>query len=443
MAAHLFVSPRRLNAPRRIRGVAFASLVGGLVSLACSDDDPRPPGSSSPGTGGATGGAAGHAGGGAPSGGASAAGGSSGGDPSGGAAGAAGAPMGTCGNGVAEAGEACDGEDVAHTCADYGFDEGTLACTARCSADTSGCSGSERCFDNRDNDGDKQLDCVDEDCAAACAAACVDPPLLADSTTVAGNTFGHAAETDPSCASGATGSEVEYRFTAEQTGMLELELQTGADLLLSVRPSCGDPSGELGCTRGGRLRVPIQADDQVVIVVDGAEPDASGVYQLSARSRPIACGDGIRDVGEGCDDGNEASGDGCSSGCAVESSEAEPNDTLDAANAVASPFFGEISDGDTDVIAVTAAEPLTSLTAEIADFGDGACASGELDSFVEILDDGGGVLSEDDDGAEGLCSLAAVSSDGPLPAGVYYVRVTAAPTGFTASFPYVLRISAE
>jgi cysteine-rich repeat protein len=37
-----------------------------------------------------------------------------------------------------------------------------------------------------------------------------------------------------------------------------------------------------------------------------------------ADGRPLACGDGVMDVGEECDDGNTAGGEGCSSSCHVE-----------------------------------------------------------------------------------------------------------------------------
>ncbi len=46
-----------------------------------------------------------------------------------------------CGNGVVEGTEDCDGDDFnGNTCADYGFTEGVLACTAECTAITEACS---------------------------------------------------------------------------------------------------------------------------------------------------------------------------------------------------------------------------------------------------------------------------------------------------------------
>lgn len=48
-----------------------------------------------------------------------------------------------CGDGLVEQEEACDGDALAgRTCLTQGFYQGTLRCTARCTLDTSGCSGS-------------------------------------------------------------------------------------------------------------------------------------------------------------------------------------------------------------------------------------------------------------------------------------------------------------
>lgn len=76
-------------------------------------------------------------------------------------------------------------------------------------------------------------------------------------------------------------------------------------------------------------------------------PDACRLDCLPAR-----CGDGVLDGGEACDDGNEKGADGCDPSCQVESGqfELEPNDGLDAANALERgiPLTGFLSDGDVD-----------------------------------------------------------------------------------------------
>lgn len=47
-----------------------------------------------------------------------------------------------CGNGTIDAGEVCDGAaPITVACTDFGFSGGTLACTASCTFDTSGCTG--------------------------------------------------------------------------------------------------------------------------------------------------------------------------------------------------------------------------------------------------------------------------------------------------------------
>jgi hypothetical protein len=53
-----------------------------------------------------------------------------------------------CGDGIVGPGEDCDGGVVARTCADLGFEGGTIACTDDCTWDTSGC---HRCGDGVKN----------------------------------------------------------------------------------------------------------------------------------------------------------------------------------------------------------------------------------------------------------------------------------------------------
>lgn len=53
--------------------------------------------------------------------------------------GGSGGPV-TCGDGIANGGESCDGEDLGgQTCADFGFEEGTLVCDSECNILTDGC----------------------------------------------------------------------------------------------------------------------------------------------------------------------------------------------------------------------------------------------------------------------------------------------------------------
>lgn len=351
-----------------------------------------------------------------------------------------------CGDGVATEGEVCDGSDLkGASCVSIGYDEGNLACAPGCKLDDSDCYGVERCTDGIDQDKDGHADCADPDCEAACAGACEAPPLLADPSQVPGTTIGHAADVTPTCGSQAgPGPAVAYEFTATVSGMLDVVLTSLPNLGVSVRASCA-ADVELGCADataevGGeeRLSVPIEAGQTVFVMVHGYAPGEAGDYHLSVASRPIVCGDGITDPVEGCDDGNDSSGDGCSASCELEATELEPNDTVGSAQAFAAPWFAAIDPpGDVDVLVVDVPKK-ASLVVHTFDVGDGACAGGMLDSFVEVLDASGEtVLVTDDDGGEGLCSRAIATA---LEPGEYLVRVSASPLGLESTFPYELAV---
>lgn len=47
--------------------------------------------------------------------------------------------VGECGDGIVQAGESCDGRDLAGSCVDYGFDDGVLVCDAECNHITDAC----------------------------------------------------------------------------------------------------------------------------------------------------------------------------------------------------------------------------------------------------------------------------------------------------------------
>lgn len=358
--------------------------------------------------------------------------------------GASGSDGGTprCGDGIASSTESCDGSDLAGaTCSDFGFDDGTLLCTATCEYDPSGCSGVENCFDARDNDGDGLVDCIDDTCTGPCAEPCTTAPVLSDPANVTGTTEGRATQTVSSCtpATSTSGPDMVYKFTALHTGRLDVTLQSGTLLNVSVRSSCTDVASELGCSRS-RLTVPITAGQNVYIAVDGYEASDAGLFTLSAASRPVVCGDLIRDDVEECDDGNSFDGDGCDSTCHVESTETESNDDAATADDYVRPFFGQILPaGDQDVVAFTLTEPSSTLTAESQSFDDRACELELMDTVIDILaTDGTTVLASDDDGGTGRCSLAVKSGLSP---GTYYVRISAAPGSTPTTFPYQLTVT--
>jgi cysteine-rich repeat protein len=462
------MKPRETKAVAPVLGAAFSAAV--ITLFACSGGDERPPpvasagrgasggsgGSSSGGTGGSSGGATGGSAGGQGDSGADAgpegsfedsSGGTSSSD-AGATGGTGGEPepdAGTCGNGVLEPGEGCEGNDLGgKSCRTYGYDEGLPGCVS-CAIDVRGCTGSEQCGNGRDDDADGDIDCMDDQCTAACANPCSKIETLPDPSITQSTTTGHASVLTPSCLLQGTTStaEVVYRVNVETSGVLEVKLTSNADLNLSVRGDCSRAESERACSEVAagvnakeRVVVPAGRGDSLLVVVDGSGD--VGTFTLDVRSRPLTCGDRHRDPGEECDDGNLASADGCSAGCRVEPTEIEPNGTPAQATALsAMKAVGSIAPAsDVDVYAVDVTVPNTDLRAETADFGDGACEAGALDSYVEILDeDGTTVLNGDDDRGPGYCSLALAWG---LGIGRYYVRVTA--SGSTPTFAYQLLI---
>jgi cysteine-rich repeat protein len=330
-------------------------------------------------------------------------------------------------------------------CIALGFSAGDLACNDDCTFNLDDCSGTESCRDGEDNDGDGLADCVDtDDCADVCGDPCQQVFELDDPGSVSGVTAGSADLTDASCSSGGSGPELAYQIVASSTGILEVELTTGAALSVSLRTACDAPETELGCSLQ-YLSVPVTEGDTLHAVVEGVSADEVGRFSLQARSRPTnVCGDGVRDEDEECDDENSDSGDGCGEDCQLESSETEPNEAAGTATVHSDPCFAQVAPaGDVDVFSVAVAEGPASLMVSTHSLGDGACALERLDSLIEILDTNGStVLSTDDDSGEGLCARASAWA---LGVGTYYVRVTASPNAenSAATFPYRLDAQVE
>ncbi|XXX71686.1 DUF4215 domain-containing protein [Sorangium sp. So ce134] len=398
------------------RGIAaIALLSAAAVAAACgADDDNRPRPQSPAGGAGAAGGDGGGGGGG----------------DGGGGGGAGGAGGGACGNGVAELDEACDGADLrGATCESLGFNGGEVRCSPECTADTSGCTGVEACQDGRDNDGDGDADCSDPECEAACADLCGAPVALTDPAFVTGDTSGHAA-VEGGCAAGAPG--VAYTFTATTTGFLDVVLtpKTDAALLAVLRDDCEAAATEVAC--GGasagagienRLTIPVREGDAFHVLVTSASADQAGAFDLAVGSRVTACGDRIQDPAEECDDGNEEPDDGCSDDCRLEATEVEPNNTIATATPYEEPFFATIDPpDDEDVVRVTVPSGPTALVVETSDITSSDCLDGRLDTVVDILDESGALIVRRDFGGVGHCARAVAPA---LPAGDYYVRVTA------------------
>ena len=403
-----------------------------------------PDGSSGTGPGGASGAGPGGASGAGPGGAA-------------GASGAAGTTGQMCGNGTREGTEECDGIDGLSSCQSLGFTSGSTVCS-NCAIDTSGCTGVEDCFDDKDNDGDALTDCNDPDCIAACSQSCgVGSTMLADPAIVSSDTSGHAATLSTGCAPplhgdagiSGTGPEIVYELTAANTGVLDARLTSPVNLSLSVRTNCTELGTELGCSENvffsptppfplERVLVPVTANDKLFVIVDGSGSGVAGSFTLDVSTRPIDCVDGFRDPGEECDDGNMFDVDGCTNACTLNSDEVESNDTSGTATPYSGfPFFAAIGvKDDVDFYSIQVSSPSSLLEVELLDLGNGECGQGLADSFIQIIDtDGSTIITSDNDGGDGLCSRALAASVNP---GTYFVRVSAGPS--TPTFPYTLGV---
>jgi hypothetical protein len=158
----------------------------------------------------------------------------------------------TCGNGEVEAGEQCDGDNLAgRTCAELGFQSGGLACTADCQLDRSGCVG-------------------------GCGNAVLEEGEECDDGLANSATAPDACRPDcrlPYCGDGVADSA---------------ETCDGNDLAGKTCASLGLEAGELGC----------EADCQHL--------DTSGCHEATG------CGNHQVDSGETCD-GNDLAGQSCAS----------------------------------------------------------------------------------------------------------------------------------
>ncbi|PKN45552.1 MAG: hypothetical protein CVU59_08730 [Deltaproteobacteria bacterium HGW-Deltaproteobacteria-17] len=138
-----------------------------------------------------------------------------------------------CGNDLLEAGETCDGTDLAgSTCVTRGFDSGTLACATDClSFDVSGCEGTGPVCGNNLIEGDEVCDGTD----------------LAGQTCITQGFTGGALACAPGCLSfvltGCEGTGPECG-----NGIIEgLELCDGANLAGNTCAGLGFASGDLAC----------------------------------------------------------------------------------------------------------------------------------------------------------------------------------------------------
>ena len=350
-----------------------------------------------------------------------------------------------CGNGTRETGEQCDSVDLGGLqCADLGFDTGALSCDSNCQLVLASCAGTERCFDGIDNDGDRDFDCADSDCAADCADSCSVTGTLDENGATEGTLKGHATELAPYCSRTPQNPEVVYAVVPTADGFIDATLLASSGATLSARYDCADDSLEATCTSSSDLEIVAYRNETLYIVVEGDASDGFGFFELSLNLRVESCGNGAREAGEECDDGNQDGGDGCDASCAIELSETESNRSVNRADEYVDPFYGEIADGsDHDYIEVVVDEPPVAFFINTFDYGDGACTDGELDSTLELIaPDGATVLAEDDDSGAGYCASIEIQFDAAQ-AGSYYVVVSSSPFGSVTQFPYILDVTVE
>ena len=197
----------------------------------------------------------------------------------GGAGGVSIVPMAICGDGELQAGEDCDRTEFSKaTCADYGFESGTLACTHQCTVDTSGCVGKEICNDGVDNDGDGLIDCDDPDCTASCLDSCSAPTAITLPMDVTGDTRGLSELGTPSCTPDGAGPGQAYQITAPSDGTLQVNIEQGDFIGISVRKACGDATTELACNLD-TVSVPVKSGDVLYVVFQGFESGISGSFE--------------------------------------------------------------------------------------------------------------------------------------------------------------------
>ena len=352
-----------------------------------------------------------------------------------------------CGDGVADD-EPCDGSDLKGTsCADVGFETGELSCGADCRFVVDACSGTERCSDGRDNDGDGEVDCADDDCASTCQAACAEPIELDSGDSVEGNNVGRSNDLTSSCAL-ASGPEIVYRVTADLTGKLDAELETSGSLTVSIRSTCGVDASERACREVQgitRTSADVVQGEELFVVVDGWNSASAAEFTLRVDSRPAnQCGDGFMDEAEQCDDENLVAGDGCDAECSVEANENEPNDTQALAVPLTDPLYARIApEGDIDYYLLQISDGPKSVSINTFNLGAGYCSELLIDPALEVVSvASGSIVASDDDSGDGYCAKVVATLD----SGDYYIVVKesdAAGDEVLPTFPYKLGVTIQ
>lgn len=316
-----------------------------------------------------------------------------------------------CGNGAIDTGEDCDGTMLGGgTCVSEGFLSGTIACASDCTFDTTMCSA---CGDGNVDAGElcDGTDLDGETCATrgftsgtlACSAAC---------------TFDTGACLDTNCGNGAvdTGEDCDGTMLGTSTcvtaGFAGGTLTCNADCTANTA----------GCTNCGNGAVDgVEACDGTAFGTHtcvtegftmGSLACAADCTLVTTGCSTAACGNGVVEAGEACDDANVATGDGCAA-CAVEA-----GFTCTGAPSACSPVCGdgmiiggEVCDGANlgGATCVSAGFPAggtlacaaTCTALNTTGCFAGLCGNGAVDSGEEC-DDGNRTLL---DGCDAACRI--------------------------------------
>lgn len=186
-----------------------------------------------------------------------------------------------CGNGVREAREECDGTDFRNqTCGSYGFDSGTLECSASCRISTASCTNNPvpTCGDGKVNQSSEECDGADLT-GFECTDFGYDSGTLACDGTCGLDFADCQALPDPVCGDGAVNQLSEECDSDDLLGLACTDLGYDAGTL-ACDATCG--YDESACTTNPPDA--ICGND----FVDGAFEECDG---LSDAACPGACSD--------------------------------------------------------------------------------------------------------------------------------------------------------
>lgn len=135
--------------------------------------------------------------------------------------------------------------------------------------------------------GDIALDISQIDCGA--------PIDLGDSVPVMdvpGTTLGAGDDVTGTCGGGGA-EDVTYGFTAPAAGIYRIDTAGSSfdTVVYAYDGVCGAPGDELACNAAGtdsEITVVLDADEEIVVIVDGATEMESGDFDISITSTPLA-----------------------------------------------------------------------------------------------------------------------------------------------------------